>query len=59
MGLEATFLSSTHLVPQNIWRKDVFPLEEKIKCYSCHKDEKLKKPDRKINLVLKPKKNSN
>ena len=59
MALEATFSSSTHLVPQNMWGKDVFPLEEKIKRYSYHKDEKFKKPERKINPVLKAKKISN
>ena len=54
MALEATFSFSTHLGEG--WGKDVFPLEEKIKCNSYHKDEKLKKPERKINPILKAKK---
>ena len=56
MALQATFSSSIHSVPQNIWGKDAFPLEGKIKCYSYHKDETLKKPERRIILVLKLKK---
>ena len=52
-ALEANFLSSIYFVPQNIWGKDVLPLEEKIKRYSYNQNEKLKKPNRKINLVLK------